>query len=82
VVGIITDQDVIARGVAEGRDHTATTVGEIMTTDVLSCAPDTEIREAARLMQEKQTRRLLVLDGDRLAGIVSVSDVPTEYVVS
>lgn len=82
VVGIITDQDVVARAVAEGRDQQGTTVRDVMTTDVLSCSPDTEIREAARTMQQKETRRLVVLEGDRLVGIVSVSDVPTEYMVS
>ena len=82
VVGIITDQDVIAKAVAEGRDQQGTTVGEVMTTEVLSCSPDTEIREAARTMQRSEVRRLVVLEDDQLVGIVSVSDVPTEYVVS
>ena len=82
VVGIITDQDVVARGVAEGRDQQGTQVREIMTTEIRSCSPGTELREAARLMQETQTRRLVVLQGDRLVGIVSVSDMPTEYMVS
>ena len=82
VVGIVTDQDVVAKGAAEGRDLQATQVSEVMTTDVLSCSPDTELREAARLMQERETRRLVVIEGGRLVGIVSVSDLPTEYVVS
>ena len=82
VVGIITDQDVVARAVAEGRDQQSTQVRDVMTADVLSCSPDTDLREAARTMQQKQTRRLVVLQGDRLVGIVSVSDMPTEYMVS
>ena len=82
VVGIITDQDVIARAVAEGRDQQSTTVREVMTADVLSCSPDTEIREAAQLMQQKETSRLVVLQGDRLVGIVSVSDLPSGFVAS
>ena len=80
VVGIITDQDVIARAVAEGRDQQATKVREVMTPDVLSCSPDMEIREAARLMRQKETSRLVVLQGDRLVGIVSVSDLPSGFV--
>ena len=82
VVGIITDQDVVARAVAEGRDQQSTQVRDVMTADVLSCSPDTDLREAARTMQQKQTRRLVVLQGDQLVGIVSVSDMPTEYMVS
>lgn len=82
VVGIITDQDVIARAVAEGRDQQSTQVRDVMTTDVLSCSPDMDLREAATMMQQQQTRRLVVLQGDQLVGIVSVSDMPTEYMVS
>ncbi len=82
VVGIITDADVIAKAVAEGRDQQSTKVSEVMTSDVLSCSPDTDIREAAQLMQQKETSRLVVLQGDQLVGIVSVSDLPSGFVAS
>lgn len=75
VVGIITDHDVIARAVSEGRDaHTR--VRDIMTADVVSCAPGDDVREAAQRMQGTQLKRLVVVDGGRLVGIVSLADLP------
>jgi CBS domain-containing protein len=76
LAGMITDRDIAVRAVAEGRDPNATRVGEVMTPEVVYCFEDEELEEAVRLMQEKQVRRLVVLDRDRrLCGIVSLGDV-------
>ena len=81
VVGMLTDRDVITRAVAAGRDPQSTRVRDIMTSDVVSCSEDTDIKEAAKLMQENQLKRLVVLDSkQQLAGIVSLADLPVSGV--
>jgi CBS domain-containing protein len=79
VVGMLTDRDITVRAVAEGRDPRSTRVRDVMTRNVVSCSEDDAVEEAARLMQERQIRRLLVLDSDkRLIGIVSLGDLAAE----
>jgi len=79
LAGILTDRDIAVRAVAEGRDPTSTRVRDVMTPEVVYCFEDQDVQEAARLMEEKQVRRLLVLNRDkRLTGIVSLGDVAVE----
>jgi len=76
VFGMVTDRDIAVRGVAEGRDPRDTRVREVMTPDLVCCFETDEVEEAARLMQDAQLRRLLVIDDDRrLVGIVSLADI-------
>jgi CBS domain-containing protein len=75
VVGIVTDRDIVVRVVAEGRDPNATTVGEIASRDLATVTPDTNLDEALRTMAQKQVRRLPVVEGDQLVGIVAQADV-------
>ena len=76
LAGIITDRDIAVRAVAEGRDPEDTLVRDVMTPDLVCCFADDELEEAARLMQETQLRRLLVIDDERhLVGIVSLADI-------
>ena len=76
VVGMITDRDVTVRAVAEGYDPWTTPVRQAMTPEVISCYEDQDVAEAARLMKDKQVRRLLVLSRDqRLVGLVSLGDL-------
>ena len=72
-VGIITDRDIVVRAIAEGQ--ASRTVRDIATTDVIAARPDMSTREAAELMAEHQVRRLPVVDGGRLVGIVSIGDL-------
>ena len=79
VVGMITDRDITVRATAAGCDPKTTLVGEAMTQDIVCCYEDQDVREAARLMKEKQIRRLLVMSrADDLVGIVSLGDLATE----
>jgi CBS domain-containing protein len=79
LAGMITDRDIIIRAVAEGKDPRTTTVREAMTEEIISCFEDQDVQEAARTMQERQVRRLVVLNRDkRLVGIVSLGDLATE----
>ena len=79
LVGMITDRDIVIRAVARGLDPKAATVEEIMTPDVTFCFDDEDIEEAARIMEEEQIRRLVVLNrSKKLVGIVSLGDLAVE----
>ena len=76
LVGVVTDRDITVRAVADGQDPKTHQVREAMTTGVHCCFDDQDVTEAVRLMEEKQIRRLVVLNRDRkLAGIVSLGDL-------
>lgn len=78
IVGMISDKDVNIRTV--GDDPTETRVRDVMTADLVYCFEDQEVEEAAKLIQEKQLRRLVVLNREkRLAGILSLSDLAGRY---
>jgi CBS domain-containing protein len=76
LVGMVTDRDITVRATAEGKDPNTTPVGEIVTPDVVYGFEDQDVDEAAKLMSEKQIRRLVVLNHEqRLVGIVSLGDI-------
>src|SRR5688572_411978 len=78
LVGVITDRDIVVRATAAALDPRVATVRDAMTDDVIYAFEDQDVREAARLMEEKQIRRLIVLSRDkRLVGIVSLGDIAT-----
>lgn len=79
VLGMVTDRDLTVRATAEGRDPNTTRVREVMTSEVITSFEDDDVKDAAKLMQKEQIRRLLVLDRDKqLAGIVSIGDLAVE----
>jgi CBS domain-containing protein len=75
LVGIVTDRDIVVRVVAEGRDPNATTVREIASTELVTVSPDDDLDDALNLLAERQVRRLPVVEGDRLVGIVAQADI-------
>jgi CBS domain-containing protein len=78
LVGMITDRDIAVRSVAQGQDPGAAQVCDAMTQDLVFCYEDEDVEKAARLMEQRQIRRLPVLDRNRrLAGIVSLGDLAT-----
>lgn len=74
VVGMVTDRDIVVRAVAAGGQLNRP-VREIVTSAVVTATPEMSTREAAQLMSEHQIRRLPVVDGERLVGIVSLGDI-------
>jgi CBS domain-containing protein len=74
-VGMVTDRDIIARVVAEGRDPGSVTVEDIATRELITMGADQDFAEAARLMEEHGLDRLLVVEGERLVGIISEADI-------
>jgi CBS domain-containing protein len=76
IIGIVSDRDITIRAVAKGLDPERTQVQEVMTRDVFSCQVGSDVIEACSLMEEKQVRRLLVIDAaDAPIGIVSLGDI-------
>ncbi|MFB3164178.1 CBS domain-containing protein [Bacillus niacini] len=73
LVGMITDRDIVVRGVAE-KHPGSTKVEDIMSDKLITISADASTKEAANLMAEHQIRRLPVVEGDKLVGIVSLGD--------
>jgi CBS domain-containing protein len=75
LAGLVTDRDIVVRVLAEGRDPSSTTVGEIASSDRETLSPDDDLGTALRKMASSQVRRLPVVEGDQLVGIVAQADV-------
>lgn len=75
VVGIVTERDIMKKVVAEARDSEQTMVKEIMTRDVIMIEPDTDIQDAADIMMDKGIKKLPVVEGNALVGIVTATDL-------
>jgi CBS domain-containing protein len=73
VLGVITDRDIVIRGLAEGK--VGAKVGEIMVDGLVSLSPDDDEQAAVKLMSDNDVRRLPVMEGGHLVGMVSVGDI-------
>jgi CBS domain-containing protein len=78
LAGIITDRDIVVRAVADGRDPSSVTVGDVMTRDPQTLTPDQSEDDAVRLMREWDVRRAPVVQDGRPVGIVSLGDVAVD----
>ena len=78
LIGIVTDRDIVIRGIAEGASP-ETPVSDVMTRELFSVRPDDFVFKAIRLMGDKQVRRLPVIDSNgELQGIIAMADVALE----
>ncbi|MFG1802224.1 CBS domain-containing protein [Micromonospora carbonacea] len=76
LAGMLTDRDIVVRAVAERSDPATTTIGSVITREVVMIEQHATAGEAAALMRERGIRRILVCDGERkLVGIVSLGDL-------
>ena len=74
--GVITDRDIVVKVIAAGLDPTSTTVGQIAGgTEVVTIGADDSAEEAIRTMKDHSVRRLPVIDGTDLVGMVSQADI-------
>ena len=73
--GMLTDRDIVLRCVAAGRDPGAMDVEEIMTTGAVTAAPGEDVTAALSRMKTEQVRRLPVVEGEKLVGMLSLADV-------
>lgn len=75
LVGIVSERDYARKVILKGKSSRDTRVHEIMTSTVYFVRPEESIEQCMVLMTEKRVRHLPVLDGDQLAGIVSIGDL-------
>lgn len=73
--GIVTDRDIVVRGLAEGKDPEKTTLREICSQALTHLTPDDEVDNAIKLMAKKGIRRIPIMDGGRAVGVISIGDL-------
>ena len=73
--GVLTDRDIVTRCVAADMDPGDTRIREIMSRGITTCRAEDDAGELIRLMGEGQIRRVPVMDGDRVVGMVSLADL-------
>lgn len=79
LLGVVTDRDIVVRGLAQKSDPLQMTARDAMTSPVQFCHVDDPVEKAARTMQEFRVRRLPVLDSnERLVGVVSLDDIAAQ----
>lgn len=77
LIGIVTDRDIVIRGIAE-QIPTEAPISEILSADVITGSGSLSVEEVAELMAAHKIRRLPIVANDRLIGIVSIGDLATE----
>jgi CBS domain-containing protein len=79
IIGLITDRDIVVRGLAEGKNLENASVTELMTKSVRSVREDSSVGEALDLMSNAEIRRVAVVNqNDELVGIVSLGDIASQ----
>jgi len=73
--GMLTDRDIVVKVIAEGQDPAGTTAGQLGEGKPVTIGADDSIDEALRTMAEHKVRRLPVIDGHQLVGIVAQADI-------
>ena len=76
--GIVTDRDIVVRGVAEGSDPGSVRLGQVISGELTAVAPDDPVERAIELMRDKAIRRLPVVQGGKPVGVVSLGDLAIE----
>ena len=78
-VGVVTDRDIVCRTVAKDKNPLELTAADCMSTSIVTVTPDTPVEECCRIMQEKQIRRVPVVDANgACCGIVALADLARE----
>jgi|SRR5215211_3854033 len=77
LLGVISDRDITIRALADGMDVNIMLGRDLMTTPAICCLEDQDLSEAAKIMEENQIRRLVVLSREdkRLVGVISLGDL-------
>jgi CBS domain-containing protein len=78
VAGVVTDRDIALFLGERDEKPSNVRVREVMTTNVVRVAPEDDLSEAEKKMEEAQVRRILVCDGDRLVGVIATADLTRE----
>lgn len=80
MVGIFSERDYAREVVIKGKTSKTTTVGDIMSVQLITVTPDDSIDHCMNLMSGKRIRHLPVLDGDKLVGLLSIGDLVKETI--
>ncbi len=80
LVGLFSERDYARKVILQGKSSKTSTVGELMTQEVLYVGPDETIENCMALMTAKRSRHLPVLENGRLIGIISIGDVVKEII--
>ena len=76
LIGMVTDRDIACRAVANGADLGTLTARDVMSKGIFYCRDSEELEDAMRIMEQKQVRRLPVIDDQkRMVGILSLGDI-------
>jgi CBS domain-containing protein len=76
LIGMVTDRDIACRGVANGKDPGKLTARDVMSKGIFYCNDTEELEDALRIMEQKQVRRLPVInDKKRMVGMLALGDV-------
>ncbi|TMC74892.1 MAG: CBS domain-containing protein [Chloroflexi bacterium] len=75
LVGIVTDRDIVVRGVATGKDPKTQRVSEVMSADPVTIGPENDVGDAEKKMSDRQIRRLPVVEGGKLVGIIVTAQI-------
>lgn len=82
LVGIITDRDIVTRQIAMNKDLFTSKAKEVMTGSLITTSPETDIHEAARIMCDRQIRRLPVVEKGQLVGMLALGDLAVKGILS
>lgn len=75
LIGVVTDRDICMGLALSGRRPADRLVQEVMSKEVFACTPDDDVGDALEIMGSRRVRRLPVVDGDRLVGVLSMNDI-------
>lgn len=79
IIGLVTDRDIVVRGIAEGKDVANGSVSDVMTTSVRSVQEDAPVNEVLQMMSSAEIRRVPVVnENDEIVGIVSIGDIASD----
>jgi CBS domain-containing protein len=77
LLGVITDRDITVRVTAAGLNPYESPVQDFMSPNVVKVSPDDDVEQVRQIMADRQIRRVLVVDGDNVVGVISLGDVST-----
>ena len=76
LVGMVTDRDIVCRGLANGKEPSKLTARDVMTPAIIWCRSEEDLDDATRIMESKRIRRLPVIDENkRMVGMLSLGDI-------
>lgn len=75
IYGVLTDRDIVVRALATGLDPSSTKIAEVCTREIISVSPDEDVDKTVELMREKAIRRVPVVEGGKVVGMVSIGDL-------